>query len=65
MEQRKVRVWVDPKFKMELKKEAATKETSILNYTKFLAQKEENLFFEDTKELKKKKRGSLFENMRF
>jgi len=65
MERRKSRLWVDPKFKMVLKTEAAKRDTSILNLTKSMAETKELSLFEKAKEEKKKGKRSLFDGIRF
>ena len=62
MERKKQRLWVDPKFKRILKKEAADKEVSILDLTKSAAEKNELSFFE---EAKPRKRRSIFDDLVF
>lgn len=57
------RLWVDPRFKKKLKLEAAKNDTSVLNYTKYLACKDDPVLTTDKK--KYKKNGGLFGSFKF
>jgi hypothetical protein len=65
LERKKVRIWVVPEFKRDMKEAAAKRDTSILNLTESLSKSNKLCIFEDKVIPKKREKRGFFDELKF